>query len=166
MFLSQPFFERETTMSINSILREIAEMNYRDDRRPAPRKVSVLTTDWAKVEEALQHCEEQFLQCKQRFSNGEGGAYADELKRIRTDILPQLRRHFSSSTVSASFDCEPTDWGSAKLSLDLGAGKVIEIFSQFYDSFTPGMCHGSARGYVAQNATKTDKIVSTLLKVL
>jgi hypothetical protein len=150
-------------MSIKSIARNYYAQQYASDRRPLPQQVGISTKCWDELDIAITGCEGQFRDCKTGFHGGESGAYANELEQLR-ELVSKLRA--IKAVTGMRFDCYPENGGSALLKLTFAGGKEVKIFSQFYDSFTPGLCNGSVGGYVNQNIAKTEQIVNTLLKVL
>lgn len=140
-------------MSISRLLAEIRADEYRSDRRPEPTEVEVISSEWGAITTAIENCEQQFIggKVKQWFSRGENHAYAEELETLRTKIIPDLIQKIDVREVSIRFACAPRSGGGASLDVTVVGVVELKVFSQFYDSFTPGMCEGSAYGYVAQN---------------
>ncbi len=140
-------------MGLLGLSTETQAEEYQRDPRPEPTKVEIESSDWDEVVNAVRNCEQQFggERVKQWFFYGENDAYKKELKILRTDVIPTLKKNIKGRSVKVRFKCNPRSMGSAGLSVDIIGILRLEVFSQFYDSFTPRICSGSAEEYVSRN---------------
>ena len=114
------------------------------------------------IAEVMANCES--LLNKGRFAYGEGSDYSLTLKQFREEIFPEVARKLEGKILSFKFVCDPTPQGNASLSIVLPVtGKAIEIYHQYYDTFTPGRSNGNALDYAQESLLYARENLSKLV---
>lgn len=137
-------------MSIHKILADCAAIRYKHDGRATPTPVKIKTSDVREVLAAIQECADILMGSSHKFMfrNGEGPDYGRGLLRLAKEV-ERLKKEIGKRECVMIFECTPDLYGGATLEVVVNKVKV-EVFRQYYDSFTPGLCNGTVSGAVGQ----------------
>jgi len=117
------------------------------------------TTSWNDLYSKIDHAAAEFDQHNRQFRNGESSAYKEELQGLKKILQEHLEPKLKDTPVKFYFQCTPEPYGGSQLNAEIGGLIDMEVFCQFYHTFSNG---NNVRQYTGQNLYDTSKKIDAI----